>query len=60
MFGFGIPELLIILVVIVVIAGPAKLPQLGAALGETLRSFRKGASEEPRVINPKDDEGKKQ
>jgi TatA/E family protein of Tat protein translocase len=47
-------------VVIVVIAGPAKLPQLGAALGETLRSFRKGASEEPRVINPKDDEGKKQ
>jgi sec-independent protein translocase protein TatA len=56
MFGFGVPELIIILVVLLLICGPAKLPQLGAALGETIRSFRKGAKEEPRVINPKEDE----
>jgi sec-independent protein translocase protein TatA len=60
MFGFGVPELLIILVVLLVVAGPAKLPQLGAALGETLRSFRKGATEEPRVINPKEDDSGKE
>jgi sec-independent protein translocase protein TatA len=33
MFGFGVPELIIILVVLLLICGPAKLPQLGAALG---------------------------
>jgi sec-independent protein translocase protein TatA len=59
MFGIGVPELLIILVVMLMVVGPSKLPQLGAALGETLKSFRKGATEEPRVINPKDgDDGK--
>lgn len=56
MFGFGVPELLIILVVLLLICGPNKLPQLGSALGETIKSFRKGAKEEPRVINPKDDQ----
>jgi sec-independent protein translocase protein TatA len=56
MFGFGIPELLLILVVLLLVVGPGKLPQLGASLGETIRSFRKGSREEPRVINPKEDE----
>jgi sec-independent protein translocase protein TatA len=56
MFGFGVPELLLILVVLLLVCGPAKLPQLGAALGATLKSFRKGVHDEPRVINPKDDE----
>lgn len=56
MFGFGVPELLLILVVLLVVVGPGKLPQLGSALGETLKSFRKGANDEPRVINPKEDD----
>jgi sec-independent protein translocase protein TatA len=56
MFGFGIPELIIILVVILLIVGPSKLPQLGSSLGQTLKSFKKGMNDEPRVINPKDDE----
>lgn len=49
MFGFGMPELVIILVIILVIFGPAKLPQLGASLGGALRGFRKAANEEPPV-----------
>jgi sec-independent protein translocase protein TatA len=56
MFGFGVPELILILVILLVIFGPGKLPQLGSALGETIKSFRKGSTEEPRVINPKDEE----
>jgi len=56
MFGFGIPELILILVVVLLVVGPGKLPQLGSALGETLKSFRKGSQEEPRLINPKDEE----
>lgn len=54
MFGFGMPELIIILVILLVIFGPGKLPQLGASLGGAIRSFKKAADEEPTVINPKD------
>ena len=56
MFGFGIPELLLILAVLLLVFGPGKLPQLGSSIGQTLRSFKKGINGEPRVINPKDDE----
>lgn len=37
----GIPELLLILVIVLVIFGPGKLPALGEALGKTIRNFRK-------------------
>ncbi len=37
-------EILIILVVVLLIFGPTKLPQLGDALGKTIRGFRKGTS----------------
>ena len=58
MFGFGMPEMIILLVIMLVIFGPGKLPQLGASLGGAIRNFRKAADEEPRVINPKEDEKK--
>jgi sec-independent protein translocase protein TatA len=45
MFGLGFPELLIILVIILVIFGAGKLPQVGEALGKGLNKFR-GAMEE--------------
>lgn len=59
MFGIGMPELIIILVIMLVIFGPGKLPQLGASLGSAIRSFKKGATEEPTTINPKDDDTKR-
>lgn len=58
MFGFGMPEVIIILVIMLVIFGPGKLPQLGASLGGAIRNFKKSAEEEPRVINPTEDEKK--
>jgi len=45
MFGLGFPELLIILVIILVLFGAGKLPQVGEALGKGLNKFR-GAMED--------------
>ncbi|MBJ6802245.1 twin-arginine translocase TatA/TatE family subunit [Geomonas propionica] len=51
MFGFGVPELIIVLAILVIVAGPARLAGVGGAVGGALRSFKKGAQgEEPREI----------
>lgn len=58
MFGFGMPEVIIILVIVLLVFGPAKLPQLGQSLGAGLRSFKKASFEdEPTKISTKDTEG---
>ncbi|MFW5998635.1 MAG: twin-arginine translocase TatA/TatE family subunit [Bacillota bacterium] len=41
MFGLGLPELLVVLVIALVIFGPAKLPKIGKALGKSIREFKK-------------------
>ena len=46
MFGLGLQELLIILIIALIIFGPAKLPQIGSGLGKAIRDFRKGVKEE--------------
>lgn len=46
MFGFGMPEMIIILVIALVVVGPAKLPQLGQALGSSIKNFKKASSGE--------------
>ena len=46
MFGLGLPELLIILVVVLILFGAAKLPQIGSGLGRAIRDFKKGIREE--------------
>lgn len=46
MFGLGLQELLIILVIALVIFGPGKLPQIGSGLGKAIRDFKKGVSGE--------------
>lgn len=62
MFGLGVPELMVILVIALVIFGPSKLPQIGSGLGKAIRDFKKGvtggedddANKEPKKDPPKD------
>ena len=42
--GMGVPELLIILVVVLLIFGPKNLPKLGSAIGKSVKSLRDGMS----------------
>jgi len=47
MAGFGVPELLIILVIVVILFGASRLAGVGSALGTSVREFKKGIREEP-------------
>jgi len=46
MFGLGTTELIIILVLVMIIFGAGKLPQVGGALGKGLRNFKDGVKED--------------
>ena len=50
MFGLGMPELLVILVIILIIFGAGKLPQIGEGLGKGIRNFRKATTKGPEEI----------
>ena len=45
MFGIGMPELIIILVIILIIFGAGKLPEIGAGMGKAIRNFKGAAAD---------------
>jgi sec-independent protein translocase protein TatA len=59
MFGIGMPELIIILVIILIIFGAGKLPEIGAGMGKAIKNF-KGATKEEENKEPEKIEEKKE
>jgi sec-independent protein translocase protein TatA len=55
MFGLGLPEILLILVIILLIFGAKRLPEIGAGLGKTMREL-KGIRDDRKVEKEKKDE----
>ena len=45
MFGLGVTELIIILVIVVLVFGAKKLPEIGSGNGEAIKNFKKSTSE---------------
>ena len=52
MFGIGMPELIIILIIILIIFGAGKLPEIGSGIGKGIRNFRSATKEKPEKISP--------
>jgi sec-independent protein translocase protein TatA len=56
--NIGLPELLVILVIVVLVFGAGKLPQLGKGLGEGIKNFKDAMREGHKDSNEKKDEAK--
>lgn len=60
MYSIGIPELVLILVIALVVFGPGKLPEIGKAVGKSLREFRSASTEDTtKTIDVKNEDEKK-
>jgi sec-independent protein translocase protein TatA len=59
MFGLGMPELIVIMVIVLIIFGAGKLSEIGGAIGKGIKSFKKSVSEADEIdITPKEDKEK--
>ena len=50
-FGVGSPELVLILVIMLLVFGPGKLPEMGAKLGDAVRQMRRATSDFSREVD---------
>jgi len=56
MFGLGLPEIIIILILVLAVFGLGKLPEIGSGLGKAVRGFKKALSEPVEIdVTPKKD-----
>jgi sec-independent protein translocase protein TatA len=55
MFGLGMPELIVILIIILIIFGAGKLPEIGSGIGKGIRNFKKATHDKPDEIGSPDE-----
>ena len=55
MFGLGVTELIIILVIIMIMFGAGRLPEIGEGLGRGIRNFRRSVKQDEIDVTPEND-----
>jgi sec-independent protein translocase protein TatA len=54
MFGLGMQELVVILIIVLVLFGATRLPEIGKGVGQAIRNFKKATSEPEEIdVTPK-------
>jgi len=60
MFGLGMPELIIILVIIVIFFGAGKLPEIGSGIGKGIRNFKEATKKDDEPAKSIDEDKNKE
>ena len=59
MFGLGITELLVIMVIVLIVFGASRLPEIGSGLGKAIRGFKESLAGKDAIdVTPKKEPGK--
>jgi sec-independent protein translocase protein TatA len=58
MFGFGMPEMIVVLVIVLVVFGAGKLPEIGGALGKSISNFKKASEGKDEKEIKQNDQGR--
>jgi sec-independent protein translocase protein TatA len=60
MFGLGMPELIIIMIIVILVFGAGRISEIGSAIGKGIKNFKKSMNDSPEIdVTPTKDEMEK-